>query len=78
MTQLFVMRLANMKLVHPEQIEAKCSSCGHVVAVFPSGQEVMRTHKDVKLVCQVCGKPGPRAGLAPGAEFEPFQSVRKK
>lgn len=78
MTELLVMRLADMHRVHPRQIEAKCSRCGHVVAVYPSGQEVMRTYPEVRLVCQVCKVPGPSAALAPGAEHEPFESKRKR
>jgi hypothetical protein len=72
---LIVMRLADMTRVHPDQIESKCSECGHVVAVYPSGQQIMKAHPEVALVCQVCRTPNSK--LAPGAEFEPFQSVKK-
>lgn len=75
--ELIVMRLADMKRVHPDQITAKCSGCGHVVAVYPSGQNAMRQYPDIKLMCQVCRQPGDHAMLAPGAALEPFQSVRK-
>lgn len=75
---LTVMRLADMKRVHPQQIVRKCARCGHKVGIYPSGQEVMRHHPEVELVCQVCHHPDPNALLAPGAEFEPFQSVNKK
>jgi hypothetical protein len=79
MIELIVMRLANMKRVHPDQISDSCSQCGHVVAVYPSGQAVMREHpSDVVLICDVCRpQPGPRARLAPGAALEPFQSRKK-
>lgn len=76
--QLIVMRLADMVVVHPDQIEAQCSKCGETVAVYPSGQEVMRRFPDVELICQVCKTPGEGARLAPGAEHEPFQSKRKQ
>lgn len=78
MIELIVMRLADMKRVHPKQIESTCSGCGHVVAVYPSGQEIMHGNKHVKLICNVCRTPGPAAALAPGAEFEPFESERKQ
>ena len=75
--ELIVMRLADMTRVHPDQITATCHGCGHVVAVYPSGQQVMRDHPDHLLTCQVCKTPGPKTALAPGAELEPFESVRK-
>jgi hypothetical protein len=77
--QLIVMRLADMIRVHPDQITAQCSKCGHTVAVYPSGQTIMREYPDVELVCQICA-PGKHenAMLAPGAEFEPSQTQRKQ
>jgi hypothetical protein len=76
--ELTVMRLADMRVVHPEQITARCSFCGEEVGVYPSGQWVMREIPDVQLICQVCSWPGPAAKLAPGAELEPMQSVWKE
>lgn len=76
--ELIVMRLADMKLVHPDQVTATCHGCGHVVAVYPSGQQVMKQHPDTRLTCQICKMPGANAALAPGAELEPFQSVKKQ
>jgi hypothetical protein len=75
--QLIVMRLADMTRVHPEQIVRTCAACGHEVGVYPSGQEVMRQYPDVELICQICREPGHQSALAPGAEFEPFESVKK-
>jgi len=75
--ELICMRLADMTVVHPKQIIAKCSSCGEDIAVYPSGQQVMRDHPDVRLVCQVC-RPRPTGRPAPGAMAERLQSVRKK
>lgn len=76
--ELIVMRLADMHVVHPKQITARCSRCGHDVGVYPSGQRVMREIPRVKLVCQVCKMPEPYAKLAPGAREERAQSVRKQ
>ena len=76
--QLIVMRLADMKRVHPDQITTQCSKCGETVAVYPSGQKVMREIPDVELICQICKTPGENALLAPGADLEPFQSQRKQ
>ena len=76
--ELIVMRLADMKVVHPDQITGKCATCGHAVGIYPSGQNVIKQHPDTKLTCQVCKTPGRLSALAPGAELEPFQSVRKQ
>lgn len=78
MTELIVMRLADMVRVHPDQITGKCRTCGHDVGIFPSGQRVLQQDPTVELVCQVCRSPGQHAVLAPGAEREPFQSQRKQ
>jgi hypothetical protein len=78
MSILIVMRLADMKHVHPDQVTGTCSNCGHVVAIYPSGQKAMQEHPDIRVVCQVCRSPGPEARLAPGAALEPFQSVKKQ
>lgn len=75
---LLAMRLADMHYVHPQQIEMPCSSCGHTVAIYPSGQLVIRSHRDVKVICNVCQMPGEDATFAPGAELEPMQSVRRR
>jgi hypothetical protein len=72
--ELIVMRLKDMKRVHPDQITARCSQCQHKVGVYPSGQKVMREHGDVVLICQICKTPGAKALLAPGALTETFES----
>jgi hypothetical protein len=74
---LLVMRLADMTRVHPDQIEGNCMRCGHVVAIFPSGQRLMKDRPATRLVCQVCQKPTKTTKLAPGADREASQSVRK-
>ena len=78
MTPLIVMRLKDMKRVHPDQIEATCSKCNEVVGVYPSGQRLMKEMPDIVLVCQVCKEDADISMLAPGAEDEPFQSVKKQ
>lgn len=75
---LTVARLADMKRVHPAQIESKCERCGHVVGIYPSGQLVLSAYPgQVEIVCSICHTPSAEAMLAPGAEIEPFQSHRK-
>jgi transcription elongation factor Elf1 len=76
--ELLVMRLADMERVHPDQITLNCSVCNHEVGVYPSGQRVLAQKHDVRIICQICKQPGSNAMLAPGAKFEPFQSVRRK
>lgn len=76
---LTVMRLKNMTRVHPQQIESKCARCGHTVAIYPSGQSVLKAHPgDVEVLCQVCHTPSAAATLAPGADLEPSQTHRKQ
>ena len=74
---LIVMRLADMVRVHPEQITGSCARCGKEVAIYPSGQKVMRQYPDVEIVCEKCQQPGHRMTLAPGAEIEPFESRKR-
>jgi len=74
---LIVMRLADMTLVHPEQITGRCARCGHVIAIYPSGQRVLRQSPSTEIVCQVCQPPEGFVQLAPGAELEPLQSRKK-
>jgi hypothetical protein len=78
MPDMIVMRLADMKRVHPDQIEARCAKCNEMVAVYPSGQKAMRLIPDIRLVCQVCRDPADVTVLAPGALQEPSQSQRKQ
>lgn len=76
---LFVMRLADMERVHPDQIEDKCGLCGEVVGIYPSGQRVIlqQGRKYVDLVCHVCA-PATQSPdvlmLAPGATRERSES----
>ena len=77
---LIVMRLADMVRVHPHQITGSCERCGKEVAIYPSGQRVMRLYPNVEIVCEKCRQPGPGpvVTLAPGAEIEPFESRKKR
>lgn len=75
---LLCMRLADMDRFHPDQIIARCSNCGEEVAVYPSGQRVMREVRGVQLFCQVCRTPNDSAKPAPGAEEERAESVWRR
>lgn len=74
---LLVMRLEDMQRVHPDQATHRCSQCREEVGVFPSGQRVMRS-MSTKLICTRCKPFDKGAELAPGAETEVFESVKKK
>ena len=73
---LIVMRLAEMRRVHPAQVPRHCDRCGHLCGVYPSGQDVIRRDPLTEVVCSHCIDPAtvPAIGLAPGAEVEPFES----
>ena len=74
---LLCMRLEDMAVVHPQQIETPCSRCGVICAVYPSGQAVMAKMKTT-IVCHICATESERdAPMAPGSRIEPFQSRRK-
>jgi hypothetical protein len=76
MSVLVVMRLADMRRVHPAQDNTKvCSACGAQVGVYPSGQRMIATDPDMRLVCNHCMDPDALSVLVPGAEIEPFESV---
>jgi hypothetical protein len=72
--ELIVMRLADMRRVHPQQIEDVCSECKEPVGIYPSGQLVIERYPNVKITCEKCRTPGPDAKLAPGALTEPLES----
>ena len=78
MSFLITMRLSDMQRVHPEQVSGRCVECGHEVGIYPSGQNALKTHPGMKVVCQVCRPPGKRSELAPGALQEPVRTVEKK
>ncbi len=77
MTDLIVMRLKNMRRVHPLQDNSQvCAVCGKQVGIYPSGQAVLASDPATRIICDVCYQPSSLAVLAPGAEHEPFESVR--
>ena len=76
---LVAMRLANMRMGHPDMTtDHVCSRCHEIVGLYPSGQRVLARHgRRVDIVCEVChGPPAPGTALAPGAVVEAFQSRR--
>ena len=79
---LIVMRCADMHRVHPNQDNTHvCPRCGEQVGIYPSGQAILANDPSIEIVCNVCheAEPSPNLSiLAPGAEHEPFESVKKK
>lgn len=58
--KLLVMRLRDMKRVHPQmRSEFSCSKCGEQVGIYPSGQSVIEAkgRENVEIVCDVCNGP---------------------
>jgi hypothetical protein len=75
---LIVMRLAEMRRVHPGMIASVCAQCRHAVGVYPSGQRVLAERPGSVILCNHCQDPTKASGLAPGAEREPFESEWRK
>jgi hypothetical protein len=80
LTQLIVMRLADMHRGHPAQDNSKtCSKCNRQVGIYPSGQKVLLAQPSVEIVCNVCAEAARDsfdvAMSAPGALAEPAESV---
>jgi hypothetical protein len=49
------MRLVDMHRVHPHQDNSHvCSHCGERVGVYPTGQNVLRHNRQIKILCHVC------------------------
>jgi hypothetical protein len=75
---LVAMRLADMRRVHPKMSrDHVCSACGERLGVYPSGQAMLRTHPEIKIVCQKCIPAVDLFCLVPGAEDERNESVWK-
>jgi hypothetical protein len=55
--ELVCMRLADMYVVHPDQIERTCHNCGHTVGIYPSGQNAIKLRPDIKIICARCTTP---------------------
>jgi hypothetical protein len=78
---LVAMRLANMRVMHPDQDSSRvCGSCGHAVGIYPSGVRVLATFPKARIICDVCYRPSSkdRGWLAPGALDEFAESRRKQ
>jgi hypothetical protein len=56
---LICTRLADMTRMHPDQIEKICFECGHVVGVYPTGQQALERWPSVKIICTPCANPSP-------------------
>ena len=52
---LIVMPLGEMKRRHPDQIQRNCAECGVLVGIYPSGQNMMKAHPGIKILCTNCG-----------------------
>jgi hypothetical protein len=58
--ELLVMRLCDMGRIHPQQDNShKCSRCGFQVGIYPSGQEHIKKHPNIRIVCTICADAGP-------------------
>jgi hypothetical protein len=77
---LICMRHKDMQRIHPLQDNTRfCSVCERRVGIYPSGQAALKRDPTLQIVCSVCDTgptPGRRTILAPGAEREPFESVK--
>lgn len=51
---LVCMRLADMVVVHPAQIEGLCHKCGAIVGIYPTGQRALKTYPKMKITCVQC------------------------
>ena len=78
--ELIVMRLDDMRRVHPQQDNSRtCDFCGAQVGIYPSGQEALKICPEAKLRCNRCYKGDVlKDALAPGALHELFESVDRK
>lgn len=75
---LYVMRLAEMRLVHSSMDSSKtCCRCGETVGIFPSGQGVIQRSgvANVDIVCSHCRTGTGPLKLAPGAAEERKEAV---
>ena len=50
-------RLADMTVMHPDQIERPCSECGRIVGIYPTGQRGLVKFPNMKILCTVCALP---------------------
>ena len=58
MATLLCMRLADMRVRHPQQDNShRCSVCGHRVGLYPAGAAAARS--GMVITCSHCHKPSP-------------------
>jgi hypothetical protein len=77
---LVTMRLADMARRHPAQDDTHvCSTCGHAVGIYPSGQRALREHPDMKIICQVCACALPPEAIdaLPAAGFDTIMAEKR-
>jgi hypothetical protein len=79
--RLIVMRLKDMRRVHPEMDASRnCQCCNETVGIYPSGRRILQRHPDSDIVCSHCVSRDDvrRAKPAPGALAERGQSVSRQ
>lgn len=52
--QLGCTRLADMTMMHPDQVEMECHNCHHKIGVYPSGQRALKRWPKMKPICINC------------------------
>ena len=77
---LYVMRVANMTKVHPQtDFSHNCERCKKAVGIYPSGQQAIREHPGIEIVCDVCAGDPALAFLfgekLPGTDQERRESI---
>jgi hypothetical protein len=53
-SNLVCTRLADMTVMHPDQVCELCSKCQHPVGVYPTGQRAIKNYPDMKILCAQC------------------------
>jgi DNA-directed RNA polymerase subunit RPC12/RpoP len=55
MAIIVVMRLTEMRYVHPQQDNSRvCAKCGKQVGIYPSGQAMLKAHANMRVICTHC------------------------
>ena len=74
---LITMRLADMRYVHNRQITRRCERCNETVGVYPSGQQEIKRHPTIEIVCQVCAPPLGEDARPAGSWSEVMSEMRE-
>lgn len=75
-TRLLVMRAEDMFVVHPHTDWSHiCDFCHQPVGIYPSGMKVLRTYKNVEIICNHCTSLDGTFIPAPGSIEEGGVSV---